>query len=87
MFSNSKISRVFKQILRNSVHPDQYGSVDQALYRKAKIHWFDFWSGHVPGLWVGSPVRMHMRGNELMFLSHIYMSLFLFLFPFPSFSK
>ena len=28
-----------------------------------------FPSGHVPGLWVGSLVRVHMRGNPSMLLS------------------
>ena len=30
---------------------------------------FNSWSGHMPGLWVWSPVRTHMNGNQSMFLS------------------
>ena len=30
---------------------------------------FDSWSGHVPGLWVRSPVGSAMGGNQTMFLS------------------
>ena len=35
---------------------------------------FDSWSGHIPRLQVRSPVRAHMGGNQLMFLSHIDVS-------------
>ena len=47
-------------------------------------HWFDSQSGHVCGLWVQSPVRAYAGGNLSMFLSHIDVSLLLFLLPFPS---
>ena len=36
-----------------------------------KGHKFDSPPGHMPGLWVPSPVRACTRGNQLMFLSHI----------------
>ena len=31
-------------------------------------HQFEFWSGHRPRLWVWSPVGVHRRGNQSMFL-------------------
>ena len=63
--------------------PDQCGSVGWASSRKMKGHQFDSWSGHKPGLQVWSPVAVSTRGNRLMFLSHIHVSLTLFL-PLPS---
>ena len=45
-----------------------------------------FPSGHIPGLHVGSPSRLHLRDNWLMYLSHINVSLPLLLRPFPNFS-
>ena len=45
---------------------------------RPKGHRFDPWSGHMPRLWVQSPVGACLRGNQLMFLSHINIfSLFL----------
>ena len=41
-------------------------------------------SGHMLGLWVQSLVRVHARGGRWMFLSHINVSLPVFLPPFPS---
>ena len=38
---------------------------------------------HKPGLQVRSPIRVHMRGNWSIFLSHMDDSLPLFLPPFP----
>ena len=35
---------------------------------KAKGHWFDAWSGHMPGLSVQSLVGALLRGNGSMFL-------------------
>ena len=52
---------------------------------------FNTESGHIPRLQVQSPVRVHMGGNQLMFLSHISVSLSLSfslsLPPFLSLSK
>ena len=62
---------------------DWCGSVGWAFSRKAKVCRFDSLSGHVPGLWVWSPVGVCMRGNQLMFVSHINVSLPIFLPPFP----
>ena len=42
---------------------------------QAKSCRFDSWSGHRPGLWAWSLVRMPARGNRSMFLSHIDISL------------
>ena len=33
------------------------------------------WWGSIPGLWVWSPIGAHRRGNQMMFLSHIDVSL------------
>ena len=35
---------------------------------------FDSWLGHIPRLWVQSPVGMCRRGTRSMFLSHIDVS-------------
>ena len=43
----------------------------RASSHKPKGHGLDSWSGHIPRLGVQSLVRVHMRGNGLMFLSHI----------------
>ena len=48
--------------------PHSWGSVGWALFCKARGHWFDSWSGHMPGLWVWSLVGVHTRGNWMMFL-------------------
>ena len=50
---------------------------------KAKGRWFNFWSGHTPGLQVWSPVRTCTRSNQSMFPSNIDVSLSLYP-PFPS---
>ena len=42
---------------------------------KPKGHRFDSQSGHMPRLWVRSLVGACVRGNQLMFLSHINGSL------------
>ena len=47
----------------------QCGSVGWASSCKAKGCRFDSWSGHMPGLWVQSPVGVHMTANWLMPLS------------------
>ena len=54
---------------------------------KAKDHRFDSWSGHMPGLWARFPVGGRVRGKRSMFLSHVDVSLPLFLPPFPSLKK
>ena len=64
--------------------PDQYGSVGWGLSCKVKGRWFDSWSGHTPGLWAQSPVRLWARGNRSMLLSHIAVSNPVFLPPSPS---
>ena len=46
-----------------------------ALFGKPKICRFNSQSGHMARLQVQSPVGTHMRGNQLMFLSHIDVSL------------
>ena len=64
--------------------------MDWALACELKGHWFDSGSGHMPGLQVGS---LHLaqwgraRSNQLIFLSHITVSLPLFLPLFPSYLK
>ena len=54
---------------------------------KAKDRRFDSRSGHMPGLWARFPVGVHVRGKWSMFLSHIDVSLPLFLPRFPSLKK
>ena len=54
------------------------------IIHEAKGRQFSSWSGHMPGLWVQSPVGAGTRGNPSMFLSHIDASFPLFLPPFPS---
>ena len=51
---------------------------------KLKVCQVDSASGHMPALWVRSPVGAPVRGNWLMFLSHIDVSPPLFIPPFPS---
>ena len=46
-----------------------------ALFHKLEGHRLSYQSGHMPGLWVQSPVKLHGRGNQLMFLSHTGASL------------
>ena len=41
----------------------------------SKVCGFDSWSGHIPRLQVRSLVRVCMRSNQLMFLSHTEVSL------------
>ena len=38
-----------------------------ASSHKSKGHGFDSWSGHMPKLWVWSPVRACTRGNTSVF--------------------
>ena len=54
--------------------PGRCGSVGWELLHKAKSHQFNSQSGNMPGLQVWSPVRVHKRGNQLIFLSHIDVS-------------
>ena len=63
--------------------PDQYGSVGWELACKAKGRLFNSGSGHMPRLWVQSPVGEFMRVNQSVFLSPINVSLPLFLPPLP----
>ena len=64
--------------------PDPCGSFGWASSCKAKGLRFYSRSGHMPGLQVRSSVAEHMRGNGSMFLSHVDVSLLLFLPPSPS---
>ena len=64
--------------------PGQCGSVGWASSCKGKGHQFDFCLGHMSGLWAWSPGGACVSSNQLMFLSQIDVSLFLFLPPFPS---
>ena len=56
----------------------------EALSHKPKGSGLVSWSGHITRLWVHSPVRVCIRGNQPMFLSHINVSLPLSLPPTPS---
>ena len=47
------------------------------LSHKPKGCGFNSWSGHMPELWVQPRVQAHARGNQLMFLYHINVSLLL----------
>ena len=62
--------------------PDWWGSVGSVPPHKVKGRQLDSWSGHVPGLWVQFPVGMNIYGSQSMSLSHIDVSLSLFL-PVP----
>ena len=64
--------------------PGWYGSVGWGSSCRTKGHWFDSWTGRMPGLQVWSPGRMRSRDNGSMFLSHINVSLHLFLPSCPS---
>ena len=46
-----------------------------ALSRRPKGHRFDSWSGHIPRLQVCSPVKVHTKSNQKMFLTLISLSL------------
>ena len=59
-----------KPLKRKTAVPSEAHLVG-ALSHGTKGHGFDSWSGHMPRLWVSSPVGAHTRGNGLMFLSHI----------------
>ena len=46
------------------ISPEWCGSASWVLLtRKVKGLWFVSQSGYRPALWVGSQVRVHMRGN------------------------
>ena len=70
-----ELSENFNSIKKRAWGPDLCGSVAWALSHKAKGHWFDSMLGHMPGWQVQSLVRVHTRSNQLMFLSHINVSL------------
>ena len=76
-FSNDSISSL--EVLMQDISHDRCGSVGCVSSHKAKGHWFNSWSGHMPGLWVQSPVGACMRGSRSIFLFHINVSLSLFL--------
>ena len=68
--------------------PGYCGSVDWVPACEPKGHWFNSQSGHMPGLWVGQvPGTGCVRGNQLMYLSHIAVSRPLFLPPPLSINK
>ena len=54
------------EIERNNLCPGPCGSVGWRLVHTLKGCEFDSWSGHIPRLWVRSPVRLHARGSWLM---------------------
>ena len=60
---------------------DQYDPVEWALSHKVEGHWFDSWSGHMPGLWVRSPVSVHMRNDQCFSLTSMLLFLSFFLPP------
>ena len=66
---------------------DQGGSVGWEWSCTVKDHWFNSQSGHIPALWVWSPVGACMGGSQSMFLSHINVSLPFFLPAFLCLSK
>ena len=69
---------------RISLSPGQCGSVCWASSCKAKWDQLDSQAGHMSGFWSRSPTGgVHARGNPLMFLSHINVSLPLFPLPSP----
>ena len=39
------------------------------IHQKKKDWGFDFWSGHIPRLWVRAPVGVHTGSNQSLFLS------------------
>ena len=63
--------------------PGWCGSVGYALFFRPKGRQFKSQSGHMPGLWVRSLVRVGTEGNQSTFFSHISISLP----PFPSLKK
>ena len=63
--------------------PAQCGSAGWASSHREKGCRFDSCPGYMPGFQVWSLGRAHTRGNRSMFLSHIDVSLSLFLPPFP----
>ena len=54
--------------------PGQCGSGGASSY-KLKGHGFDCQLGYMLGLQIWSPVGVHMRDNQPMFLSHMFLSL------------
>ena len=71
----NKVCRLIPPSFKIYYSPDRCGSVGWASSCKAKDLLLDPQSGHLPGLWVQSPVRVHTRSNQSMFLSHIDVSL------------
>ena len=58
-----------------SLCPCWWGLVGWSIIPYTKRLGVDSWSGHIPRLWVQSPVGAPMAGNHLMFLSHVSYSL------------
>ena len=50
-------------------HPGPCGSVGWVSFCRPKGCSFDSWSGYMSRLWVWSPVGVHTKGNQSMFLS------------------
>ena len=84
LYSYNKINWRKENVIKIIRSPGQCGSVGWVSYCKVRGCRFNSWSGHMPGLWAWSLVGEHARGDRLMFLSHIGVSLPPFLPPFPS---
>ena len=78
------ILEIYSKFSRLSLCPDPCGSVGCGSSHKATGHQSASQSGHKPGLWVQTPIRVRAGGNQSMFCSHITVSLPLFLPPFLS---
>ena len=80
-----QILKKFLNIKKDSItSPEPYGSVSVVSSRRMKGRQFDSQSGHMPGLHVQSLDGIHTKGIQLIFLSHIDISVPLFLPPFPA---
>ena len=76
---------VIIKVSKSSSSPDQCDSVGGVLSHKVKYGWSDSGSRPRPVAGLGLVlVRAHKRGNRSMFLSHMNVSLPLFLPPFLS---
>ena len=62
-------------IRTQNLGPDWCGSVGGVSSCKLKGCWFDSQSGHMPGLRVQFPMGVDTRGNQLMSLTSIFLSL------------
>ena len=70
---------LLRLLYKNFSRPDQRSLDGWVLSCKAEGQLFNSWSGHMPRLRVWSPVRVPTRGNQLMFLTLMFLSLFLLL--------